>query len=150
MTKLIAVALAAMLASFNAFADSGFVVKPSAHSVAGTIDRLEGLLKAKGIAVVARVDHGAAAKKADMKLNPTQLLIFGNPKLGTPLMQSNQTIGIDLPLKVLAWQDNAGKVWVGYSEPSELTKRHGIENRDDVAGKISGVLKQLVGEAVKP
>ena len=150
MAKLIAVALAAMLVSFNAFADAGFVVKPSAHGVASTIDRLEGLLKSKGIAVVARVDHGAASKKVDMKLNPTQLLIFGNPKLGTPLMQSNQTIGIDLPLKVLAWQDNAGKVWVGYNEPSELTKRHGIENRDDVAGKISGVLKQLVGEAAKP
>lgn len=150
MTKLIAVAFAAMLVSSNAFADGGFVVKPSAHGVAQTIDRLEGLLKAKGIAVVARVDHGAAAQKANMKLNPTQLLIFGNPKLGTPLMQSNQTIGIDLPLKVLAWQDNAGKVWIGYNEPGELTKRHGIENRDDVAGKISGVLKQLVGEAAKP
>lgn len=150
MPKIFAVALAAMLVSFNAFAADGLVVKPSAHGVGTTIDRLESLLKKKGIAVIARVDHGAAAGKVDMKLNPTQLLIFGNPKLGTPLMQSKQTIGIDLPLKVLAWQDAAGKVWIGYNEPGDLAKRHGIADRDAVVGTISGVLKQLVGEAAKP
>lgn len=104
----------------------------------------------KGIALVARVDHAAAAAKADMKLRPTQALIFSNPKLGTPLMQSNPRIGLDLPLKVLAWEDAAGKVWVGYTRPSDLAARHAIADRAAVVQKMGEILDQLTTRATQP
>ena len=104
----------------------GLVTIASSYSVKDTIDRLEAELKAKNITVFARIDHAAGAASVAMALRPTQLLIFGNPKAGTPLMQSNQTIGIDLPLKVLGWQDEAGKVWLSYNDPRWLARRHGL------------------------
>ena len=88
-------------------------------------DRLEAETKARGLAVFARIDHAAGAAQAGLALRPTELLIFGNAKGGTPLMQSSQTIGIDLPLKALVWQDTAGKTWLSYNQPSWLAKRHG-------------------------
>jgi uncharacterized protein (DUF302 family) len=90
---------------------------------------------------------GPALNKVGKKLRPTQVLIFGNPKLGTPLMQSARSIGIDLPMKVLAWQDKKGDVWVAYNDPAYLAKRHGIKNRDKLFKKMSGVLNKLTSKA---
>ena len=104
----------------------GLTTVPSVHSVKDTIDRLESDVKSKGMTVFARVDHAAGAKAVDMALRPTELLIFGNAKGGTPLMQASQTIGIDLPLKALAWEDADGKVWLSYNEPAWLAARHGL------------------------
>jgi len=129
---------------------SAMITKPSKHTVTVTLDRLEAGLKEKGIGIVARVDHAAAAGKAGMTLRPTQVLIFGNPKLGTPLMQSNPQIGLDLPLKVLAWEDEAGKVWVGYTAPADLVARYRIGNRAEVVQKMTGVLDQLTTQATQP
>ena len=107
-------------------AENGLVTVASTHSVKETIDRLEAAVKAKGLTVFARVDHAAGASAVGMPLRPTELLIFGNAKGGTPLMQAAQTIGIDLPLKALAWEDAAGKVWLSYNDPAWLAGRHGI------------------------
>ncbi len=104
----------------------GLSTIPSNHSVKATIDRLETEVKAKGMLVFARVDHGKGAHDIGMELRPTELLIFGHPRGGTPLMQAQQTAGIDLPLKALAWEDAAGKVWLAYDDPERIAARHGI------------------------
>ena len=109
-----------------ASAADGVVSVASSQSVKATVDKLETVVKEAGFAVVARVDHAGAAAKADLTLRPTELLIFGNPKGGTPLMQEQQTAGLDLPLKMLAWQDEAGKVWISYNAPRWLGTRHGL------------------------
>jgi uncharacterized protein (DUF302 family) len=106
--------------------ENGLIGVASAHSVKDSLDRLEASLKSAGIAVFARIDHAAGAKSVGMDLRPTEVLIFGNPKVGTPLMQASQTIGLDLPLKVLAWQDAAGKVWLTYTDMAWLARRHGF------------------------
>ena len=127
----------------------GLIVKPSKYTVAKTLDRLERLLKQKGITVFARVDHKAGGRKAGLTLRPTQVLIFGNPKLGTPLMQSAQTAGIDLPMKALAWQDENGKTWLAYNDPAYVNKRHGITGRAEVSQKMAGALKALTDKATE-
>jgi uncharacterized protein (DUF302 family) len=104
--------------------EDGLITVASKYSVKETLDRLEGTLKAKDITIFARIDHAAGAASVAMPLRPTELLIFGNPKAGTPLMQSNPTIGIDLPLKMLGWQDAGGKVWITYNDPGWLARRH--------------------------
>lgn len=108
--------------------DNGLVTIRSHHSVKATIDRLEATLKAGGVTVFARIDHAGGAASVGMPLRPTELLIFGNPRAGTPLMQANQTIGIDLPLKILAWEDENGAVWVGYNDLAWLAARHGLSD----------------------
>jgi uncharacterized protein (DUF302 family) len=108
------------------------IIKKSSHSVKVTLDRLEAALKDKGITVAARWDHAGAAKGVGMPLRPMEVLIFGNPKLGTPLMQSNPRAGVDLPLKVLAWEDEKGQVWVGYTKADALAARHDIGNQGEV------------------
>jgi uncharacterized protein (DUF302 family) len=107
-----------------AMSEDGLVTISSNHSVKETLDRLVDDLKSKNITVFARVDHAAGAASVGMPLRPTELLIFGNPKAGTPLMQSNQTIGIDLPLKVLGWEDAGGKVWLMYEDLRWVAERH--------------------------
>ncbi len=104
--------------------EDGLVSVASKYSVKDTLDRLEADLKVKGITVFARIDHAAGAAAVAMPLRPTEVLIFGNPKAGTPLMQSKQTIGIDLPLKMLGWEDADGKVWLTYNDVSWLARRH--------------------------
>ena len=142
-------AVMAVLISSAALAHSGLIVKPSVHGVTETLDRLEAVLKKKGVTVFARVDHAAGAKKAGLPLAPTRVLIFGNPKLGTPLMQSNRAIGIDLPLKVLAWKDENGKVWLAYNDPAYLAKRHAIVDRDPVFAKMAKILDKLTDAATR-
>ena len=106
--------------------DNGIVDVPSNHSVDQTVERLKGILNAKGVALFALVDHSGEAEKVGMKMPPTKLLIFGNPKAGTPVMLAVPSIAIDLPLKVLVWEDSSGNVWVSYNSPAYLQKRHKI------------------------
>ncbi len=107
-------------------ADNGLVTIASRHPVKETVDRAVATVQAKGMTVFARIDHAAGAKDAGMMLRPTELLIFGNAKAGTPLMKASQPIGIDLPLKLLAWEDESGKVWLSYNDPAWLAARHGL------------------------
>ncbi|MFI4869264.1 MAG: DUF302 domain-containing protein [Steroidobacterales bacterium] len=120
--------LAGAHAEASTMADDGLVSIASSYSVKESLDRLEVELRAKSITVFARIDHAAGAASVAMTLRPTELLIFGNPKAGTPLMQSTQTIGIDLPLKILGWQDEGGKVWLCYTDPRRLARRHGLSS----------------------
>jgi len=148
MKRLILALFCTSLLTFPAAAGTGIITVQSSHSVQTTLDRLTKILKSKGITIFTRVDHAAGAKKVGIEMAPTQLLIFGNPKLGTPLMKSNRKIGLDLPLKALAWRDDDGKVWVSYNDPAYLKKRHDISDRDPVFKKITGALKKLIGKAV--
>jgi uncharacterized protein (DUF302 family) len=107
-------------------ANNGIVNKPSKHSVDDTLGKLQNILETKGIAVFALIDHSGEAAKVGMKMRPTKLLIFGNPKGGTPLMLAAPSIAIDLPLKILIWQDDQEKVWVSYNTPEYLAERHGL------------------------
>jgi uncharacterized protein (DUF302 family) len=105
----------------------GLITLPSKYGPKETADRLASAVADKGMALVARIDHAGAAAKAGLELRPTEVLIFGNPKAGTPLMQSAQTAGLDLPLKALVWQDEDGKTWLGYNDPVWIAKRHGAD-----------------------
>lgn len=128
--------------------DNGLTTVPSPHDVKVTIDRLEAAAKAKGMTIFARVDHAAGARSVGLILRPTELLIFGNAKGGTPLMQLQQTSGIDLPLKALAWQDEAGKSWLSYNEPAWLAARHAVADRGgNVVKSLTGALAALAKEA---
>ncbi len=115
----------------------GIVSKPSKYSVQETLHRLETILTAKGIKVFARVDHSGEAEKAGLKMPPTHLLIFGNPKGGTPVMVAAPTAAIDLPLKALAWQDANGQVWLSYNDPAYMQRRFGLT--DDVMKPLAGM-----------
>lgn len=107
--------------------NNGIVDRPSSHSVDVTVEKLKGILQAKGVALFALVDHSGEAEKVGMKMRPTKLLIFGNPKAGTPLMLAAPSVAIDLPLKILVWEDSQGKVWVSYNSPAYLQQRHGLQ-----------------------
>jgi uncharacterized protein (DUF302 family) len=106
--------------------DRGIIDLPSPYSVPETLARLESILKEKGVTVFARIDHSGEAEKAGLKMRPTQLLIFGSPKGGTPVMIAAPSAAIDLPLKALAWEDESGKVWLSYNTPEYLQQRHGF------------------------
>lgn len=104
----------------------GIINKPSSHSVDETVDKLKNILHAKGVTLFALVDHSGEAEKAGMKMLPTKLLIFGTPKAGTPLMLAAPSLAIDLPLKILVWEDGQGRVWISYNSAEYLKERHGI------------------------
>jgi uncharacterized protein (DUF302 family) len=107
-------------------AADGLIVVQSSHGPSQTMDRLVAEIKAKGLTVFARIDHASGAEEVGLPLRPTELVIFGNAKGGTPLMQSNQEIGLDLPLKALVWQDATNGTWISYNDPAWLAKRHGL------------------------
>lgn len=117
--------------------NEGVVNKPSSHSVEQTVDKLKSILQAKGVTLFALIDHSGEAEKVGMKMLPTKLLIFGNPRSGTPLMLASPTIALDLPLKILVWQDNQGKVWLSYNSPEYLKERYGFP--EDLLPNISAV-----------
>jgi len=106
--------------------DTGIVSVPSNHSVDQTVENLKAILLAKGVKLFALVDHSGEAEKAGIQMRPTKLLIFGNPKAGTPLMLASPSIAIDLPLKILVWEDRDGKVWISYNSPAYLQARHSV------------------------
>ena len=112
-----------------------------------TMDRLQAEISDKGMKVFARIDHAAGAAEVGLTLRPTELIIFGNARGGTPLMQSNQTVGIDLPLKALVWQDAAGKTFISYNEPSWIAQRHGVANAEAVVNKMTDLLRAIATTA---
>jgi uncharacterized protein (DUF302 family) len=112
--------------SMTSNSENGIVTIPSHQSVDQTVQKLEGILKAKGVKLFALIDHSGEAEKAGMQMRPTKLLIFGNPKAGTPLMIASPSIAIDLPLKVLVWEGADGKVWLSYNAPAYLQARHNL------------------------
>jgi uncharacterized protein (DUF302 family) len=126
----------------------GLTTIPSSLGPKETMDRLVAEIRAKGMNVFARIDHAASAAEVGLKLRPTELILFGNARAGTPLMQSVQTVGIDLPLKVLVWEDTAGKTWLSYNEPSWIARRHGVRNAEQVVSKMGAALSAIarVGE----
>ena len=125
----------------------GLITTPSRFDPKQTMDRIESAVRAQGLQVFARIDHAAGAAAAGLELRPTELLIFGNARGGTPLMQSAQTAGIDLPLKALAWQDPAGACWISYNDPHWIAARHGIANLEPVGAKLNSVLGAIVSTA---
>jgi uncharacterized protein (DUF302 family) len=117
----------------------GLTTIPSGFEPRDTMNRLETAVKAKGMTVFARIDHAAGAAAVGLSLRPTEVLIFGNAKGGTPLMQAVQTIGVDLPLKALVWQDASGKTWLSYNDPDWLAKRH------ELGGETEAAVKMMTG-----
>jgi uncharacterized protein (DUF302 family) len=125
---------------------TGMIVLPSAHSVADTMARLESLLMEKSVLIFARIDFSADASRAGLELRPEQMLIFGNPKGGTPLIAQKPTVGLDLPLKALVWQDSDGKTWLGYNDPKYIVQRHGV---DEALQKNLAAVIPLLESAVR-
>ena len=131
---------AGVLLSPAAVAQDGLVVVKSPHSVAMTLDKLTAVLESKGMNIFTRINHAEGAAGADLELRATEVLVFGNPKVGTPLMQCAQSVAIDLPQKMLAWEADDGQVYLGYNDPMHLKSRHGIEGCDPVLEKVAGAL----------
>jgi uncharacterized protein (DUF302 family) len=132
----------------RAMAADGLTTIPSSYGPKDTMNRLEAAVNAKGMTIFARIDHAAGASAAGLSLRPTEVLIFGNAKGGTPLMQSVQTIGLDLPLKALVWQDISGKTWLSYNDPAWLAKRHGLSGEAEAAvGIITAALHAVATAA---
>jgi len=132
-------------------AANGLITMPSAFGPAETMSWLEAEVKAKGMTIFARVDHAAGAAAAGMPLRPTDLLVFGAARGGTPLMEMAQTIGIDLPLKALVWQDAAGATWLSYNDPDWLAERHGLKPLPAATlDSLSAALKAVTTAATAP
>ncbi len=125
----------------------GIINKTSTHSVKETLDKLETIVTAKGFKVVARVNHAKAAEMSGQSLNPTEVLVFGNPKVGTALMKSNQAIGLDLPVKVLVWENDEGVVTISYNDPAWMVSRYDITDRSEVVKKMTGALGKFTDAA---
>ena len=130
--------------------DTDLVTLPSAHGATETVERLKALLAQKGIQLFAHIDHAAGAEKMRLPLRPTQVLIFGNPKAGTPLMQARQTIGLDLPLRALVWEDGDGKVWLTYHRVQELARYHHVTGHHEAIQALDDGLAALAREAAAP
>jgi uncharacterized protein (DUF302 family) len=130
--------------------DSDLVTLPSAHSASETTERLKSLLSQKRIQVFADIDHAGGAQAVALPLRPTRLLIFGNAQAGTPLMQSKQSIGLDLPLRVLVWEDAQGKVWLTYHRPEYLAQRHHVLDNDAAVKTLGAGLAALARAAASP
>lgn len=126
--------------------DRGLIDKASHHSVDETVERLKNILQSKGVILFALIDHSGEAEKVGMKMRPTKLLIFGSPKAGTPLMLAAPTVAIDLPLKILIWEDAKGKVWATYNSPEFLRERHGLPS--DLMQNVS-VIEALASQAAE-
>ncbi len=146
--KIFAMIAVTWLSGVQAMAADGLTTMRSSHGPKDTMNRLESAVKAKGMTVFARVDHAAGAAEVGLSLRPTELLIFGNAKGGTPLMQSMQTIGIDLPLKALVWQDGSGSTWLSYNDPSWLANRHGLGHEvEATVGAMAAALDAIARAA---
>jgi len=144
---LIIISLIALIPTMS-MAENGMISKKSQHSVKVTLDRLEKVLRKKGIVIVTRWSHDAGAKKTGVALRPTELLLFGNPKLGSHFFTSKQSAGLDLPMKALAWKDDKGQVWLTYNDPSYIANRHGVNDRAKIVKKMAGALNNLTNIAI--
>jgi uncharacterized protein (DUF302 family) len=143
-------ALAILLLASTVRADAGLVEVASPHDVKETVARLEAALARANVSVAAKIDHAAAAAKVGEQLPPTVLLVFGNPKLGTPLMRCAPSAGIDLPLKALVRDDGKGRVTLTYSDPAWIAARHGAKGCDEVVKKMGGALRAFAEAATTP
>lgn len=132
-----------------AYAADRLIAVASAHSTKTGMDKLETLVQARGLKVFARIDHAAGAQSIGEKLRPTELLIFGHSKGGTPLLQCAQAYGIDLPLHVLAWEDSAGKNWLGYKDMAKLGHKHADAQCDAALKRLTDALEGVVSEAAR-
>ena len=150
MKQILLVAALITLCASLASAESGMISVKSTHSVKTTTDRLEVALRAKGMTVFIRIDHAEGAHKVGKELRPTELIIFGNPKIGTTLMQCSQSIAIDLPQKALVWEDQEGNVWLAYNDPEYLASRHNINNCGEAIAKIKKALHNFAQTATMP
>jgi uncharacterized protein (DUF302 family) len=121
----------------------------SPYSVTETGDRFEALLAERGVTVFARVDHGAGAASVDLELRPTEVIIFGNPRVGTPLMQCGQSIAIDLPQKLLIWENEAGDVYLAYNDPRYLAMRHGLPGCEEAIAQVEEILMGLTSAVIE-
>jgi uncharacterized protein (DUF302 family) len=146
--KRLIVAVVCIFIFTTASAGDGLISKKSGFGAGETLDRLEAVLKKKGITIFARVSHTGGAEGVGIALRPTELLIFGNPKLGSHFFTSNQTAGIDLPMKALAWEDADGQVWLTYNDPQYIADRHGITDREEIIKKMSGALDKMTSAAI--
>ena len=143
-------AMAALItAATGLSAAADMVVTASNHSVGDTVDRLAAAVEKAGAKVFARIDHAGGAAKVGAELRPTQMLMFGNPKLGTPAMQGAQSMGLDLPLRVVVWEDAKGKVWLAYHAPADVAALHGLPADAPVIAKMTGALAKLTGKAAE-
>jgi len=131
----------------TAQASEGMITLKSAYSVKQTTERLDRLLRSKGMTVMKRIDHAAGAASVGKQMRPTELLIFGNPKIGTPLMQCNPNVAIDLPQKALIWEDDSGQVWLAYNDPNYLALRHDLRGCEEVLAKVSAALANFATAA---
>jgi uncharacterized protein (DUF302 family) len=122
----------------------------TSFSPEATMDRVTAEIEARGLNVFARINHAAGAAEVGLPLAATDLIIFGNAKGGTPLMQSVQTVGIDLPLKILVWQDARGKTWISYNEPKWIARRHGVANAEPLVAKLTDLLRAISTAAANP
>jgi len=138
-----------LLLAGSALAADGLISRKSPHDASTTMNRFEAVLQQKGMTIFARIDHAAGATKVGQELRPTEVVIFGNPKVGTVLMQCAQTAGIDLPLKALVWQDEAGQVWLGYNDPAWLAQRHAVP-KCAVTKKMAAALAKFAEKATSP
>ena len=129
---------------------NGLVSVKSSHDVKTTADRLESILGQKGMKVFIRINHAAGAANVGKKLRPTELIIFGNPKVGTPQMQCSQSVAIDLPQKALIWQDDRGSVWLSYNDPDYLNERHELKGCTEVVKKVKKALNNFARAATAP
>ena len=131
----------------NDVSDTELVTLPSAHSASETVECFKALLARKGIEVSAHIDHAAGARAVGLPLRPTEVLIFGNPRAGTPLTQSRQTVGLDLPLRALVWEDGEGKVWLTYRRVEDLARQHQVSDRDEAVQALDNGLGALARAA---
>ena len=150
MKKTIFVLLLTVFMTGSAAAQGGLISVKSSHDVVTTANRLESALKEKGVTVFARIDHALGAQRIGQELKPTLLIIFGNPAMGTPLIQRSRSMGIDLPLKALIWEDSAGQVWLTYNAPDYLARRHGITEMGEAIGKMEQALSNFAMAATSP
>lgn len=139
--------LAFVLTSSLAAATDGLITVKGPYTAQQTMDRLENIIKQRGLNVFARIDHAAGAAKIGKTMRPTEILIFGNPEGGTPFMACSQTVGIDLPLKALVWEDSSAQVWLSYNDPAYLAQRHGATNCP-VVDNLRNVLSAFTNAAV--
>ena len=143
------VAATLTMASTLVIASDGLIAVKSPHSAKVTMDRLETLVKQRGLNVFVRVDHAVGAASVGKTLRPTEVLVFGNPQGGTPFMECAQSVGIDPPLKALVWEDASSQIWLGYNDPAWLAKRHGAADCPAV-GSLSKALAGLMAAAAQP
>jgi uncharacterized protein (DUF302 family) len=143
MKRVIFSALSILFISIPVVAADGMVNVPSAYNVEETADRMERILNEKGMIIFNRISHSKGAGKLGIELRETELIIFGNPKVGSPLMKCQQSVAIDLPQKALIWEDEKGIVWISYNDPGYLQKRHGITGCDEVILKIENALSGI-------